>query len=95
VHLVVVERVRSFVEGSSSDPKVTVSVGVATHRGGWDDDRGARCARRPRRLPGEVQRPELCRRAARGRPCRRGRTRPVRRLALDVIRASATPESGR
>jgi GGDEF domain-containing protein len=34
VHLVVVERVRSFVEGSSSDPKVTVSVGVATHRGG-------------------------------------------------------------
>ena len=31
--LVVAERVRSFVETSSSDPKVTVSVGIATHRG--------------------------------------------------------------
>jgi hypothetical protein len=30
----VAERVRSFVETSSSDPKVTVSVGVATRRGG-------------------------------------------------------------
>jgi len=32
--LVVAERIRSFVERSALDPKVTVSVGVATHRGG-------------------------------------------------------------
>jgi len=32
--LVVAERIRSFVERSSADPKVTVSVGVAAHRGG-------------------------------------------------------------
>jgi diguanylate cyclase (GGDEF)-like protein len=32
--LVVAERIRSFVASSSSDPKVTVSVGVATHSGG-------------------------------------------------------------
>jgi hypothetical protein len=32
--LVVAQRIRSFVESSSSDPKVTVSVGVATHKGG-------------------------------------------------------------
>ena len=32
--LVVAERIRSFVEHSSSDPSVTVSVGVATNRGG-------------------------------------------------------------
>jgi diguanylate cyclase (GGDEF)-like protein len=31
---VVAERIRSFVERSSADPKVTVSVGVVTHRGG-------------------------------------------------------------
>ena len=32
--LVVAERIRSFVERSSADPDVTVSVGVATHTGG-------------------------------------------------------------
>jgi diguanylate cyclase (GGDEF)-like protein len=32
--LVVAERIRAFVERSSSDPAVTVSVGVATHTGG-------------------------------------------------------------
>ena len=32
--LVVAERIRSSVECSSTDPKVTVSIGVATHRGG-------------------------------------------------------------
>jgi len=32
--LIVAERIRSLVESSSSDPEVTVSVGVAAHMGG-------------------------------------------------------------
>jgi diguanylate cyclase (GGDEF)-like protein len=74
--LVVAERIRSFVELSSSDPKVTVSVGVTSHRR-RGDSRGPRRPRRPGRLPGEVQRPQLGRRAARGRPGGRGRTRSL------------------
>ena len=64
VHLVVAERIRSFVESSSSDPKVTVSVGVATHRGG---------GRRPRRSSRSPTAPPTGRSSAAGTlsPCHR------------------------
>ena len=76
---VVAERIRSLVETMSGEPPITVSIGVATQLGGRGDTGRAGRARRPRRLPSQVQRSKQRGRPARGRPGARGRARPPRR----------------
>lgn len=77
--LVVAERIRSLVERSPLEPKVTRVDRSRGSQGEGNDARDARRARRPGGLPCEVQRAKLSRRPACRRSGGRGRARPARR----------------